>query len=103
MTTQGDLLHVVTNDNLSPGRMALGRVIIWGSGAVLVLVAAAQALQAAGIGDFGFANWRPTLYAYVFWAICLCWGQVLTRESRASTCCLCCLRCCSCCRWRSCR
>ena len=79
MTTQGDLLHVVTNDNLSPGRMAFGRVIIWGSGAVLVLVAASQALQAAGIGDFGFANWRPTLYAYVFWAICLCWGQVLTR------------------------
>ena len=79
MTTQGDLLHVVTNDNLTPGRMAFGRVIIWGSGAVLVLVAAAQALQAAGIGDFGFANWRPTLYAYVFWAICLCWGQVLTR------------------------
>ena len=79
MTTQGDLLHVVTDDNLSPGRMACGRVIIWGSGAVLVLVAAAQALQAAGIGDFGFANWRPTPYAYVFWAICLCWGQVLTR------------------------
>ncbi|MEM6383626.1 MAG: sugar ABC transporter permease [Pseudomonadota bacterium] len=24
-------------------------------------------------------NWRPTLYAYVLWAICLCVGQVLIR------------------------
>ena len=27
----------------------------------------------------GFSNWRPTLYAYCLWAICLCWGQVLMR------------------------
>ncbi len=79
MNTQGDLLHVVTNDNLSPGRIAFGRVIIWGAAGLLLLIAILQTVQAMGRGDFGFANWRPTLYAYMFWAICLCWGQVLTR------------------------
>ena len=79
MNTQGDLLHVVTNDNLSPGRIAFGRVIIWGAAGLLLLIAILQTVQAMGRGDFGFANWRLTLYAYMFWAICLCWGQVLTR------------------------
>ena len=79
MTTQGDLLHIVTNDNLSPRRIAFGRLLIWGSAGVLVLTASLQTLQASGGTDLGFANWRPTLYAYTLWAICLCWGQVLTR------------------------
>ena len=79
MTTQGDLLHVVTNDNLSPGRIAFGRAMIWGSAGLLVVIAALQTLQASGVADFGFANWRPTLYAYTLWSVCLCWGQVLTR------------------------
>lgn len=75
----GDLLHTVTNDNLSPGRVALGRWLIRGSAAALILVALAQGAQVAGLSDFGFANWRPTLYAYVLWSVCLCWGQVLMR------------------------
>ena len=79
MTTQGDLLHIVTNDNLSPRRIAFGRVLIWGSVAVLLATALLQTLQASGGTDLGFTNWRPTLYAYILWAICLCWGQVLTR------------------------
>ena len=79
MTTQGDLLHVVTNDNLSPGRIAFGRAIIWGSAGLLLLIALAQTLQASGMQAFGFTNWRPTLYAYTLWSVCLCWGQVLTR------------------------
>lgn len=79
MTTSGDLLHIVTNDDIPPGRMAFGRVIIWGSAALLVLVAALQGLHQAGQIDLGFETWQPSLYAYVFWAICLCWGQVLTR------------------------
>ena len=79
MSSQGDLLHVVTNDNISPGRMALGRGVIWGSAAVLVLVAVLQTLQATGRIEIGFANWRPTLYAYILMSVCMCWGQVLTR------------------------
>ncbi len=79
MAEDGDLLHIVTNDNIAPARMALGRAVMWGSAALLAGMALLQTLQATGVRDFGFLNWRPTLYAYVLWAVCLCWGQVLTR------------------------
>ena len=79
LAKDGDLLHIVTNDNLSASRIALGRAVMWGAAGVLVLVAVLQTLQAMGKLDLGFVNWRPSLYAYVFWAVCLCWGQVLTR------------------------
>ncbi len=79
MAEQGDLLHVVTNDNIPAARRAFGRAIIWGSAAILVGVALLQSLDSAGVWPLGFANWRPTLYAYVLWAVCLCWGQVLMR------------------------
>jgi multiple sugar transport system permease protein len=75
----GDLLHTVTNDDLSPRRVALGRWMIRLSAAILLLVAMAQTLDASAILALGFANWRPTLYAYVFWSVCLCLGQVLMR------------------------
>ncbi len=79
MSADGDLLHIVTDDAIPAGRMAFGRAIIWGSAVLLVVVAAVQTLNAVGRIDLGLTTWRPTLYAYVFWAICLCWGQVLTR------------------------
>ncbi len=75
----GDLLHVVTNDDITDGRRRFGRAIIWGSAALLAGVAAAQSARIAGWTDLGFANWRPTLYAYILWAACLCWAQVLIR------------------------
>ena len=75
----GDLLHVVTNDNITPARRFAGRALIWGSVGILALTALSQTLQTSGQMDFGFANWRPTLYAYILFAICLCWAQVLIR------------------------
>lgn len=75
----GDQLHIVTNDDISDARRRFGRAIIWGSAGVLAVVVAAQAAQVAGWRDFGFTNWRPTLYAYVLWAICFSWAQVLIR------------------------
>jgi multiple sugar transport system permease protein len=72
----GDLLHVVTNDSISDARRRFGRAIVWVTGGLLLLVAAAQAAQTAGWAEFGFSNWRPTLYAYCTWAVALCWGQV---------------------------
>mgnify|MGYP003513420839 FL=1 len=75
----GDLLHIVTNDDISVNRRRTGQGLIWGSAAVLAIVAIMQGLQAMGRADFGFASWRPTLYAYILWATCMCWGQVLIR------------------------
>jgi len=75
----GDLLHVVTNDNISDARRSFGRAIIWGAAAVMLATALAQLAQHLGWADFGFSNWRPTLYGYCLWAAALCWGQVLIR------------------------
>lgn len=74
-----DHLHVVTSDDISQGRIRLGRLVIWGASAVLALVALAQVAQATGWRDFGFATWRPTLYAYCLWATAFCWAQVILR------------------------
>jgi multiple sugar transport system permease protein len=77
--SNGDLIHIVTHEEISASRRRLGRILIRGSFLVLVLVIAAQALQALGIVRFGFRNWQPTMVAYVVWAVCLCVGQPLIR------------------------
>ncbi|MDH3263719.1 MAG: sugar ABC transporter permease [Paracoccaceae bacterium] len=79
MTTEGDLLHVVTANDLSPTRRAAGRALIWGSFGLLGVVAALQILNATGALDLGFRSWRPTLYGYAFWGTCLCIGQVMLK------------------------
>lgn len=77
--SQGDLLHVVTADDISDRRRLFGRAIVWVSALVVALVAALQTAQHLGYADFGFQTWRPVLYAYILWAACLCWSQVLIR------------------------
>jgi multiple sugar transport system permease protein len=79
MITEGDRLHVVTADDISPARRLFGRMLISGSAALLAAMLLLQTLQATGVFALGFETWRPTLYAYLFWATCLCWGQVLLR------------------------
>src|SRR5690349_14606840 len=74
-----DRLHVVTSDDLPPSRVAFGRAIVWASGLLLLVSFALQTAQAAHWIDLGLTTWRPTLYAYLVWAVCLCWGQVLMR------------------------
>ena len=73
------MLHVVTADNISPSRKALGNILIWGSVGVLVLIAAGQSMQVWGSADFGFTNWRPSLYAFLLFSVCLCFAQVLLK------------------------
>ncbi|MES2143937.1 MAG: sugar ABC transporter permease [Pseudomonadota bacterium] len=77
--SSGNLLHVVTRDDIAPGRKRFGAGIIWGSAALLAVLGVWQGTFAAGLVETGFANWRPVLYAYVLWAVCLCWGQVITK------------------------
>ena len=82
MTSEADFLHVVTADDITARRRAFGRAITWGSAGVLVLVIAAQLAQQNGLAEFGFTTWRPTLYAWLLWASCLCWAQVLLYGER---------------------
>ncbi|WP_374432277.1 carbohydrate ABC transporter permease [Tabrizicola sp.] len=74
-----DHLHVVTSDDISDSRRRMGQMLVWGSAALMALVALAQTAQQMGWQDFGFTTWRPTLYAYCLWATCLCWAQVIMR------------------------
>ncbi|MEM9341551.1 MAG: sugar ABC transporter permease [Pseudomonadota bacterium] len=77
MSTEGDLLHVVTADDISDQRRRLGRGLVWGSAGLLALVALIQTADQNGWINIGFETWRPTLYAYVLWGICLCFSRVL--------------------------
>ncbi len=77
--SEGDLLHTVASDHMSPGRVLAGRALVWCALLVLALAATVQAMHEFGLTSLGFDNWRPVLYAYAFWAGAMCVGQVLTR------------------------
>ena len=81
-SAEGDYLHVVTADDVSDQRRKTGRFLTWGAAAVLAAVILAQILNHNELADLGFENWRPTLYAYLFWATCLCFSQVLLYGER---------------------
>ncbi len=77
--SEGDKLHIVTSDYMSPGRILAGRTLVWFAALVLAAMLIVQALYEFEHISFGFENWRPVLYAYVFWAISMGVAQVLTR------------------------
>jgi len=77
--TEGDQLHTVISEDMSPGRILAGRALVWSSALLLVSLAVIQALHDAETISFGFENWRPVLYAYMTWAISMGVAQVLIR------------------------
>ena len=72
--SQGDRLHVVTPDAISPRRERVGRVMIWGTATVLGLVALWQII---GVRQGGVETWRPTLYAYLLFVTALSIAQIV--------------------------
>ncbi|MDE2791060.1 MAG: sugar ABC transporter permease [Paracoccaceae bacterium] len=77
MSEPGDLLHVVTADEISDQRRALGRVLVWGSFGLLVATFAVLGLAQADVIGLQLPNWRPALYAFLFWGTCLGISRVL--------------------------
>ncbi|MFZ8899948.1 MAG: sugar ABC transporter permease, partial [Alphaproteobacteria bacterium] len=75
-------LHIVTQDSVSNEKIRLGRLLMWGSVGLFVCTVVWQILQVYGVIDTQLSNWRPSLYAYFFWAICLCSAQVLLYGER---------------------
>ena len=80
--SSNNYLHIVTQDNVSNEKIRLGRLLIWGSVGLFFCTVVWQILQEYGVIDTEPANWRPSLYAYCFWAICLCSAQVLLYGER---------------------
>lgn len=64
---------------ISRRRREAGRTLIAAASVLFVAVVIAQILNSAGILPLGLKDWRPTLFAYLLWAIALGFGQVLTR------------------------
>ena len=81
MSDASDRLYVVTNDQISPSRIRFGRALIWGTGALLLVVAAGQFLAQGAEPDRTFAafaeSWRPTLYAYALFITAYCASLVI--------------------------
>ena len=76
---EGNKLHVVTADHISPVRRRWGSGIVWGSFTILIAVMLLQTLDGIGYLSLGFETWRPSLYAYLLWSTCLCVSQVMIR------------------------
>jgi multiple sugar transport system permease protein len=79
MSTNGDLLHVVTLDEISGRRRALGKGLIWGSVGIMALSFLVLALSEYGAIAYRFETWRLGLYGYLVWAAGLCVAQVVLR------------------------
>jgi multiple sugar transport system permease protein len=64
---------------VSENRKSAGRAVMAAGTLVLAVTVAVQVLYSLGLTGFGFATWRPLLYAYVVWGIAVGAGQVMTR------------------------
>ena len=60
-------------------RKRSGQGLILLASFILAAVLFIQILHKTDTIAFGFDNWRPILYVYILWAICLAVGQVLIR------------------------
>ncbi len=69
----------MTSENWWTGRRTLGQALIILGSIGLAAMVLLQFLDAMGASSLGFTNWRPSLYAYLAWAICLGAGQILIR------------------------
>jgi multiple sugar transport system permease protein len=72
-------LHGVALGHISDRRRSLGRALILVASLGLAAAVLVQSLHRVGVMPFGFANWRPVLYAYLLWAVALGAGQVMIR------------------------
>jgi len=64
---------------ISRRRKEWGRALIAAATVLFLATALAQVLNSARIVDLGFRDWRPTLFAYLAWAVALGFGQVMIR------------------------
>lgn len=68
--------------DLSEPRARLGRWLFRVASLLLVVVAALQILNVAGILPIGLTDWRPLMFAYILWGAALVASQIITRGER---------------------
>ena len=60
-------------------RKSAGRLLIVLTSLLLAVTVIFQILDASGVFTFGLPDWRPSLYAYIVWAISIGISQVMMR------------------------
>ncbi len=75
----GQKHYKVGIEHIPLSRKRIGQGIILLASLILVVVILIQILYKTETITVGFDNWRPVLYAYLLWAVCLAIGQVLIR------------------------
>jgi len=59
------------------GPFPVGRMLLWLATALLVAIVGLQIANQSGLISLGLINWRPTLYAFLFWGSALALRQAL--------------------------
>ena len=72
-----DPLYVVSQSSVNPKTIRAGKIIVWSSFLLMIVVGTIQALHTFEKIEFGFSNWRPLLYTYILWAIAIGYSRVL--------------------------
>ena len=72
-----DPLYVVSQSSVNPKTIRAGKIIVWSSFLLMLVVGTIQALHTFEKIEFGFSNWRPLLYTYIIWAIAIGYSRVL--------------------------
>jgi multiple sugar transport system permease protein len=75
-------VSAVFSERLPAGRRRAGHIVLWVATALIALVALAQVLNATGVIEVGFRDWRPLLFAYLVWGVALGFRQVLVHGER---------------------
>ena len=77
-----DPLYVVAPSTVSQATKRAGKIIVWSSFLLMVVIAIIQTLHSNERISFGFSNWRPVLYAYILWAVAIGYSRVLIYGER---------------------
>ena len=72
-----DPLYVVSPSIISQKSKRTGVILVRSTFILMITIGLIQGLYSFEKIDFGFSNWRPLLYAYIFWAIAIGYSRVL--------------------------
>src|SRR5215813_1355596 len=81
-TLADDQHHKFASRRILASRQNAGRALVIVASLGLLLVLLIQLFHTTGVFTAGFGDWRPILYAYLFWAVSFGIAQVMVRGER---------------------
>ena len=74
--------HKPASPRVAGSRKNVGRAVVILASLAFLILLLIQILYTTGATTSGFADWRPILAAYLFWAVAIGVGQVVIRGER---------------------